>query len=91
MHGYHGATGGYHAFLGFVKRTTSGAVVLINRGLRLSEAVRGLSLADEIGFRVLETLCRECESFGARAFQIVIEDTRGTARYTGTFRDQTQP
>jgi dCTP deaminase len=28
---------------------------------------------------------------GTRICQIVLEETRGTARYTGTFRDQTQP
>lgn len=53
---HHGATRGYLAFLGFDKSATSGVVVLINRGPRLIEAVRGLSLADEIGFRVLDAL-----------------------------------
>ncbi|MFX1537358.1 MAG: serine hydrolase domain-containing protein [Promethearchaeota archaeon] len=53
---HHGATGGYQAFIGFVKNTNKGIVILINRGPRFSELVNGISLADEIGFRVLELL-----------------------------------
>jgi hypothetical protein len=42
---------------GFVREAEAGAVVLVNRGLRLPEMISGVFSADEIGFRVLESLC----------------------------------
>ncbi len=56
-HWHHGATGGYIAFAGFVREADAGTVVLMNRGPRFPEMVGGVSSADEIGFRVLESLC----------------------------------
>ncbi|MEE8391729.1 MAG: serine hydrolase domain-containing protein [Anaerolineae bacterium] len=52
----HGATGGYQAFAGFVKDTSTGVVVLANRGLRTLDMLVNLSPADRLGFRVLEHL-----------------------------------
>ncbi|MFW9994384.1 MAG: serine hydrolase domain-containing protein [Candidatus Odinarchaeota archaeon] len=57
VHWHHGGTGGYTAFAGFVKSREIGAVVLFNRGPRFSEAISGISMADEIGFRILEHFC----------------------------------
>jgi CubicO group peptidase (beta-lactamase class C family) len=56
-HWHHGATGGYVAFAGFVGEADAGTVVFMNRGPRFQEMVSGISSADEIGFRVLESLC----------------------------------
>jgi CubicO group peptidase (beta-lactamase class C family) len=56
-HWHHGATGGYIAFAGFVREADVGIVVMVNRGPRLPEMISGVSSADEIGFRVLKSLC----------------------------------
>ena len=56
-HWHHGATGGYVAFAGFVKEADVGTVVLMNRGPLFPEMASGVSSADEIGFRVLLSLC----------------------------------
>jgi beta-lactamase class D len=56
IHWIHGATGGYIAFVGFVKSSNTGTVVFINRGPRFLEQLTGISMADEIGFKILEHL-----------------------------------
>jgi CubicO group peptidase (beta-lactamase class C family) len=56
-HWHHGATGGYMVFVGFIGEAGAGTVVMVNRGPRLPEMIGGVSSTDEIGFRVLKSLC----------------------------------
>ncbi|MFX1414121.1 MAG: serine hydrolase domain-containing protein, partial [Promethearchaeota archaeon] len=56
LHWIHGATGGYMAFIGFIKSSKTGIVILANRGLNFLEEISGISIADEIGFKLLEYL-----------------------------------
>jgi len=55
-HWHHGATGGYIAFTGFVRKEDIGTVILVNRSLRITEMISEVSSVDEIGFRVLESM-----------------------------------
>jgi CubicO group peptidase (beta-lactamase class C family) len=52
----HGATDGYLCFLGFVKESQIGALVLANRGLNLLDPFLNISSIDHIGFELLEQL-----------------------------------
>lgn len=52
----HGATGGYRAFIGFVKDAGAGVVVLENRSLGMPDMFLGLTSADRIGLNVLQQL-----------------------------------
>ncbi|MFX0141844.1 MAG: serine hydrolase domain-containing protein, partial [Candidatus Hodarchaeota archaeon] len=56
VHWHHGATGGYIAFIGFVKSSDTGTVILANRGPHFSEGTNDVSIVDEIGFKTLELL-----------------------------------
>lgn len=56
IHWHHGATGGYRSFIGFVKSTGIGVVVLANRSPSFVDGLTNSTTADEIGFRVLEIL-----------------------------------
>jgi len=55
-HWHNGATGGYRAFVGFVKESHTGVVILANRGLSTYEVFRPALSVDEIGFKILKCL-----------------------------------
>jgi len=56
VHWRHGATGGYRAFIGFVKEKRLGAVVLANSSLRMRDGLLGTTATDRVGIAVLEHL-----------------------------------
>ncbi len=56
VHWHNGGTGGYRAFVGFVKDTDTGVVVLNNRGDRESDALFSKPSIDDVGFGVLEEI-----------------------------------
>jgi D-alanyl-D-alanine-carboxypeptidase/D-alanyl-D-alanine-endopeptidase len=53
---HHGATGGYRGFVGFVKDTSTGVVVLANREPGKRDLLLNTTDADDIGFAALEHL-----------------------------------
>jgi CubicO group peptidase (beta-lactamase class C family) len=56
MHWHHGGTGGYRAFVGFIKDRGAAAVVLANTGLTMMDALSRTTATDKIGFSILERL-----------------------------------
>lgn len=56
MHWHHGATGGYRAFVGFVRSRAVGVVVLANSGLSMRDGILGTTATDRLGFELLEQL-----------------------------------
>lgn len=56
VHWHHGATGGYRAFVGFVRASQTGAVVMTNSGLSMRDGLLGTTATDRLGFAVLEHL-----------------------------------
>lgn len=56
VHWHHGATGGYRAFVGFIKDRRAAAVVLTNSGLSMRDALLGVTATDRVGFGILEHL-----------------------------------
>jgi CubicO group peptidase (beta-lactamase class C family) len=56
VHWHHGASGGYRAFVGFVKEKRIGTVVLANSSLRMQDGILGTTATDRVGFAVLEQL-----------------------------------
>jgi CubicO group peptidase (beta-lactamase class C family) len=56
VHWHHGATGGYRAFVGFVKRIGAAVVVLANSAPRFVEGLLSTTSTDTIGFNILENL-----------------------------------
>jgi CubicO group peptidase (beta-lactamase class C family) len=53
---HHGATGGYRAFIGFVKDTQTGVVVLANSGPSTVDGLLSSTSTDWIGFAIMEHL-----------------------------------
>ena len=49
----HGGAGGFQGFIGFVKDTATGVVVLSNIGLSMSDLFLYMTHTDQIGFRIL--------------------------------------
>jgi len=56
MHWHHGATGGYRAFVGFVKSLGAGVVVLANTRPSTRDLFLSLTATDILGFEMLEAL-----------------------------------
>lgn len=56
VHWHHGATGGYRAFVGFVRPMRVAAVVLANTGPSLRDGLSGTTATDRLGFEILEHL-----------------------------------
>ena len=51
---HNGATGGYRAFVGFVKESNTGIVVLTNRGLSPYDLFFRVLCVEDIGFHMLK-------------------------------------
>lgn len=56
IHWHHGATGGYRAFLGFVKERDLAVVILANSGPSFIDGMISTTKTDELGFRLLQQL-----------------------------------
>ena len=56
VHWHHGATGGYRAFVGFVKARQIAVVVLANSGPTMQDGMFGTTATDRVGFATLELL-----------------------------------
>ncbi len=56
LYWHHGATGGYRAFIGFVKDTATGVVVLANSEPSGLDGLLATTSTDTIGFEILEFL-----------------------------------
>ncbi len=56
LYWHHGATGGYRAFIGFVKDSETAVVVLANSGLSGLDALLSTTSTDTVGFKVMELL-----------------------------------
>lgn len=56
VHWHHGATGGYRAFVGFLRTEKAGVVVLANSGPSIVDGLSGTTATDRIGFEALGAL-----------------------------------
>ena len=56
LYWHHGATGGYRAFIGFVKDSETAVVVLANSGLSGLDALLSTTSTDMVGLKVMELL-----------------------------------